>query len=437
VETLTLLEQDTGHPLLGLLGLQVGEAQAQTVSKSSQDEWAQEARRLELQGKAEQAQAIRDTFLKHQPVPWTPWSRALIETLAPKALDPKDPSSKPRQAVFDYALWHGQHEWMQQLGEAGFAPARDLMDEKRFAGAGTLLPPRHGFEGPWLAREALVRRTVAAAHQRRLQPYQAKNFKDILRAVDTYGPDHATPVGTTPLMLAAMAGNGPLVEALLAKGADPARRDEFGHSAWDSAVARAMREAAFAGSGLPALFELLAPAALDVQTDGRLVRLERHQGEYWLMTLMLAGLKTQWSQCVTRRLDPYRYLSGFFADQLHDVLQELPRWLWPEPRRKRTYVNQVLARAEVHSSYQPARRLWVRAKNGHYFPNPRMQLRVDEGWQPAYDRLALEWIDRGCDRDIDHRPRPAESIQWVREALERGSPPAPPDAEPDGQQQAL
>ena len=440
VETLTLLEQDTGHPLLGLLGLQVGEAQAQAVSKSSQDEWAQEARRLALQGKTEQAQAIRDTFLQHPPVPWTPWSRALIETLSPKALDPKDPSSKPRQTVFDYALWHGQHEWVQRLGEAGFAPARDLMDRYGFTGAGTLTPPRYGLEDTRVARHQLVRRTVAAVHQRRVQPYQAKNFKDILRAADTYGPDHPTSVGATSLMLAAMSGNAPLVEALLAKGADPTHRDEFGHCAWDAAVARAMCEAAFAGSGLPALFELLAPPALDVQTDGRLVRLERHQGEYWLMTLMLAGLKTQWSQCVTRRLDPYRYLSGFFADQLHDVLQELPRWLWPEPRRKRTYVNQVLARAEVHSSYQPARRLWVRVKNGHYFPNPQMQLRVDEGWQPAYDRLALEWIDRGCGRDIDHRPRPAESIQWVREALERGAPPEPPkppeppDAEPDAQQ---
>jgi hypothetical protein len=433
VETLTLVEQDTGHPLLGLLGLQLGEAQAQPVAKSSKDEWAQEARRLELQGKAEQAQAIRDAFLQHKPVPWTPWSRGLIEDLAPKALDPKNPSSKPRQTVFDYALWHGQHEWVQQLGEAGFAAARGLMDEDGFAGAGTLLPPRYGFEGPWLVRQQLVRRTVAAVHHRHLQSSQAKNFKDILRAADTHGPDHATPVGATPLMLAAMAGNAPLVEALLAKGADPGRRDEFGHTAWDHAVSHAMREAAFAG-GLPALFELLAPPALDMQADGRLVRLERHQGEYWLLTLMLAALKTQWSQCVTRRLDPYRYLSGFFADQLHDVLQELPAWLWPEPRCKRTYVNQVLARAEVHSSYQPARRLWVRTKNGHYFPNPQMQLREGEGWQPVYERLALDWIDRGCGREIDHRPRPVESIQWVREALRRTAEPVPPPAYPDAQQ---
>jgi hypothetical protein len=208
-----------------------------------------------------------------------------------------------------------------------------------------------------------------------------------------------------------------VIQALLAKGADPSRRDEFGHTAWDHAVSRAMRETAFASSGLPGLFELLAPPALDVQTDGRLVRLERHQGEYWLLTLMLAGLKTQWSQCVRRRLEPRRYLSGFFADPLHDVLQELPAWLWPEPRRKRTYVNQVLARAERDSRYQPARRLWMRTKNGHYFPNPAMQRREGEGWQPVYDRLALDWIDRGCGggRDLDPQPRPAASIASLRQ----------------------
>jgi AAA domain/Ankyrin repeats (many copies) len=434
VETLTLVEQDTGHPLLALLGLQLAEAQAQPVAKSSQDEWAQEARRLELQGKAEQAQAIREAFLQHKPVPWTPWSQPLIEDQFPKASDPQNPSSKPRQTLFDYALWHGQHAWIEPLAAAKFAPARSLVEQHGFTGAGSLLPPRYGIDGAWQARQQLVRKAVAAAQQRHLQTYQAKNFKDILRAADTHGPDHATPVGATPLMLAAAAGNAPLVEALLAKGADAARRDEFGHTAWDHAVGRAMREAAFAGTGLPALFNLLAPPALDVQTDGRLVRLERHQGEYWPLMLMLAGLKTQWSQCVTRRLEPYRYLCGFFADQLHDVLQALPPWLWADARRKRSYVNQVLARAEVHSRYQPARRLWVRMKNGHYFPNPQMQLRSGDGWQPVYEQLALAWIDRGCGREIDHLPRPAESIQWVREALAPAETPAPAAAGPKGQQ---
>ena len=100
--------------------------------------------------------------------------------------------------------------------------------------------------------------------------------------------------------MAARAGNLPLVQALLAKGANPDRRNEFGQMAWLHAVSRAMEESGFAVSGLPELHDALAPAVLEVQTDRRLVRIEQHQGEYWLLTLMLAGMKIQWSACVLR-----------------------------------------------------------------------------------------------------------------------------------------
>ncbi|EQD66633.1 hypothetical protein B2A_01081, partial [mine drainage metagenome] len=40
------------------------------ASRSSVDEWAQEARKLEQQGKQEQADAIRAAFLQTKPTPW-------------------------------------------------------------------------------------------------------------------------------------------------------------------------------------------------------------------------------------------------------------------------------------------------------------------------------------------------------------------------------
>jgi hypothetical protein len=286
-----------------------------------------------------------------------------------------------------------------------------LLDDDEFWGAGTL--KSSGVALPydrWTRLEVLTRKTVAAARQRHLQPWEAKKFKDLLQQADTYGPDHATPAGATPLMLAAMAGNAPLVQALLDKGADPQRRDDFGHTAWDCAVGRALQEPGFAGTGLAAVFPLLAPAALDVQTDGRLVRLERRQGEFWLLTLMLAGLKTQWSRCVTRPVEPHKYPRGFFADQLHEVLAQLPAWLWPDKRRKRSYANQVLARAEIRSAYQPARKLWVRASNGYYLPNPALQLRSGDTWTPVYAVMALEWVDRGCGDGELYRPKPLELV---------------------------
>ena len=50
-------------------------------------------------------------------------------------------------------------------------------------------------------------------------------------------------------MQAARAGNVVLVHALLDKGADPSLRDEFGHSAWQQVMGRAMNDPAFAKNG--------------------------------------------------------------------------------------------------------------------------------------------------------------------------------------------
>lgn len=409
VQSLTIVEADTGHPIFGLLGLQAGEARTAATQASTKEEWAQEARKLELQGKQEQAAAIRETFLQGKPVPWTPWCRALIEDLAPKALDPTHPSSKLRQTLFDYALWHGQQHWVERLAATPFLPAKGLVELGSFNGAGTTLAKRMHMP-EWDRQEAHTRRTVAASRQRHLLAYAAKNFKDILRLCDVHGVDHLTPVGATPLMLAARAGNLPLVQALLAKGADPDRRDEFGHTAWLHAVSRAMEESGFAVSGLPALYDALAPAVLDVQTDGRLVRVEQHQGEYWVLTLMLAGLKTQWSACVLRSHEVWKYGDGFFAEQLHLVLERLPPHLWSDKRRKRSYVNQVLSRGEVDSSYRPARQLFARARHGHYLPNPAMLLRQGEGWVPVYDVLGLDWLEAGCGSLEPYQRTPAEAV---------------------------
>ena len=409
VESLTIVESDTGHPLLSLLGLRVSEAKATVAQASSKEEWAQEARKLELQGKQEQAQRIRETFLQFKPVPWTAWSQPLMQNFATKAMDRTNPSAKPRQALLDYALWHGQQAWIEKLAGVNFQPARGLTLEGEFCWIGN--PNRLGvYMEDYDAVTTLANRAVVALRHRHCQPYTAKNFKEVLRQCDVHGVDHPTIVGASPLMLAARCGNLALLEALLQRGANPDLVDEFGQTPWQHALSRAIEDPVFAKASLASLFDRIAPPTIDVQVDSRLVRIERHQAEYWVLSLMLAGIKTQWSRCCFREQPPWKFAQGFFAEQLHQVLGALSVHLWKELRRKRSYVNQVLARGEVKSTYTPARKLWCRTRNGHYFPNPQMLLRKGEDWQPVYERFNIPWVDMGTATQSEYGARPLDII---------------------------
>src|SRR5690606_4448558 len=69
IRNLYVVESDMGHPLFGLLGLADGGAVKLESTKSSREDWQKEARKLELQGKQEQADAIRRDILRQSPVP--------------------------------------------------------------------------------------------------------------------------------------------------------------------------------------------------------------------------------------------------------------------------------------------------------------------------------------------------------------------------------
>ncbi len=124
---LTIAETDVQHPLLRLLDLkEAGELAATSAPASSKDEWAKEARKLELQGKQEQARAIRETFLAARPTPWTPWSLKACRSGSSRRSIRMNPSAKTKQTLLDYALWHGQGAYVERLAEANFAPALTL-----------------------------------------------------------------------------------------------------------------------------------------------------------------------------------------------------------------------------------------------------------------------------------------------------------------------
>ncbi|MEO8012302.1 MAG: hypothetical protein ABI650_11705, partial [Dokdonella sp.] len=129
VERVWLIEGDLTHPLFALLGVHDHDAAPEIREQvSSQADWEREAHRLEQQGKSEQAAAIRQTILRTRPVPWPVWNAAAIEPAMVRALEPKETSSKLRQQVLDFALWHRHDRYVTRLAyDAHWSPAVALV----------------------------------------------------------------------------------------------------------------------------------------------------------------------------------------------------------------------------------------------------------------------------------------------------------------------
>jgi len=73
-----------------------------------------------------------------------------------------------------------------------------------------------------------------------------------------------------------------------------------------------------------------------------------------------------------------------------------------EQRKRRIYVNGLLARNEPGSGYVPNRQLWIRERHGHYVPNPNLKLRValpdgSDAWVPLLEVMNLSWHESHLD----------------------------------------
>jgi len=356
---LYLIESDTGHPVFTLLDLATTEPARVEANKSSLEDWQKEAAKLELQGKQEQADAIRRDILKQAQVPWPVFDPDRVTELLVKVFRQQVPGGKLRQQLLEVAACHDEPAlaiWLVREGH--YDAARNF--EK--------------------GRAHLGRKHHAA--------YFARNFRDILRDTERYGIDHRLAMNLTPLMAAAAAGNVALVEALLERGADREAADHFGANALHWAMREAFRDAAFARGPFAALYELLAPASVDVNTGNRLVRIDRHQSEYFLFQTCWTLFKSRFTH-VLRQPHAAFETSAILAAWAH-----LPANVVRPERNKRQHLSSVLSRNEVDRDYAYNRALFKRVAQGWYQFNPALAVRHGgEGvWTPIFQALNLPFI---------------------------------------------
>lgn len=245
---------------------------------------------------------------------------------------------------------------------------------------------------------------IAGPLRERSMSHYGKDSAKVLQEVTRHGLEHRSMFGMTPLMMAADAGNLALVETLLERGARLDAVDSLGRFPVHFALRRAFQDSDYARDKLGALFALLCPTSIDLEVDDKRSRLTKAQGEFFLLLLM-----------VTRFHDLYAGAARFRGFQTAHVDEQLrqafPRSVIPEERRRRVYWNGVLARAEVSSSYKPARKLWRREKQGHYIPSSvGVRVAGEEGKPDVYVPL-----DRLLGLDI-LEPRLKEQPSLAREA---------------------
>jgi hypothetical protein len=362
ISNLYIIESDTAHTLFSLLDLSIAGQVKVNAQQSSLEDWQKEARKLELQGKQEQAEAIRRNILKQTPPPWPVFDEARLRETLVKVFREQAPGSKHKQQLYEYATCHDEimlAEWLMQ--EAGFDAARTFSRQRQTLG-----------------RKSFV-------------PYFAHHFKDILKQCDQYGVEHRLTMNQTPLMAASAAGNIPLVEALLARGANPETTDQYGYNALHYAMNMAFRDATFARVQFATLYELLAPPGIDVNTGERLVRIDRHLSEYFLF-------QTMWVLFKSRFTHPIRTNNAAFETQaILDAWQHMPSNVVYSNRNKRQHLSGVLARNEVSRDYAYNRALFIRVAQGWYQFNPQLSVRrhrgEEETWEPVFAALNLPLIN--------------------------------------------
>lgn len=222
---------------------------------------------------------------------------------------------------------------------------------------------------------------------RHLEDYAGRFYKNIISRCETYGIDHRTPFNHTPLMLAARAGNAPLVGELLAAGADADLTDNYGRTAWHGALERALTDREYAAKEFGAVHEALAPSHVSLKADDRLIKLDASQGEYLLFGIFFSLLHRRFS-------DRYAGQASINAVHLAKMTSLLPDSVVPEYRKKRAYISALLSKNEIGSANPFSRKLFRRERQGWYIINPGLAVFRKDEWIDVYRYAGIDLISR-------------------------------------------
>ena len=345
VKNIYIVEQSKGHKLIRLTGISE-DTDTRNIKEevSSADDWKREARRLEMQGKTEQADAIRKNILTVEKPGWEPMTFEIYQSVKKDALDPGIFNKKAKDRLFDFALVYNQSLVMEQLADLKYRRAINYETER------------------------------GSIFRKYYQYYREDNVKMIIPLINKYGIDYRDVHNFTPLHAAAFSGAINITKTLLDNGANPALFDTFGKTPIQISLEQAFVLPDYARNKLSRIYPLLLSDSMKIQTDGHLIKIDSHKIEYLLINLFIAV------QSVILRQKRYYQSMGIMIDDIIGNIQHFSETVIPQYRKKREYLLSLLAKHEIDSYNPYNKKIFKRIERGSYLLNPVLQILRNEQW---------------------------------------------------------
>ncbi len=341
IKNIYWVESSRKHPLFDLLQLKENiEVLSIVGADSSMQEWQQEARKLELQGKQEQADAIRSQFIQEKPVPWEVYTREKAALLLKNALAPSG-SKQLRITLLEYALVYHNNDIMLRLAGLELNAARNL------------------------------KKSLEAVIQKHYFSYVYNNTKAAQQQITTYGVNFRNTFNQSLLMVAAYLGNVPLAKLALDSGINSNLVDNTGLTAFHIVLRQCIFDLKYLEKSLSQIYPVLVNDSLDIQVDRKLVKIDRSSMEYILFQFIFAFLSTK---------DSGEKKYAISAGWCESKLIAFPKSILPDYRKKRTYISSILSKNEVNSNNPYNRKLFKRIRIGVYVVNPDIKLKINDEW---------------------------------------------------------
>ncbi len=346
MHNLYVLETNKKNELLHLLDLTDFKTKTSLANQQSTlEDWTKEANKLAKQGKDEQAEAIKNQFLKKQPLPYTPLDVENLLELVPQALNQDFYNKKAKDKLFNHAIINFNVTHLNQLSVLKYNAANNWATEGK----------------------NYLRRTY--------NEYATDNLKALIPKLEKYGINYPSEVNHTPLMLACYFGAEKICKYLVDNGADTAAVDMFGKNALQLTLVNALMNLSKKNELIKNAFKYYKNEPIRLQFADKLIKIDAHQGEYWMVQFVLATSQMRISSMAISKDN-----GALFADVFTSFFEGIADSIVPDFRKKRTYISSLLAKNEINRDDKYNKKLFLRLKNGIYILNPALKIQVKDNW---------------------------------------------------------